>query len=163
MSSPSCPQHQTRSRSPAASCQPSHWRDLSTIRSTLQLVPHFPFTHLEIPKAFLVLNCPSHPAFPSIMPFSLIPKVQVFIHSPKVAPPTSAPPSAVPWVCVCVCVSTKSHAYSLVPGEPLFALPVLLEKITSSGSHFDCHHHHHDVVCNTFSGQSPSTAVTFLT
>lgn len=102
MSTPSCPQHQTRSRSPAASCQPSHWRDLSTIRSTLRLVPHFPFTHLEIPKAFLVLNCPSHPAFPSIMPFSLIPKVQVFIHSPKVAPPTSAPPMLFPGVCVCV-------------------------------------------------------------
>lgn len=108
MSSLSCPQHQTRSRSPAASCQPSHWRDLSTIRSTLRLVPHFPFTHLEIPKAFLVLNCPSHPAFPSIMPFSLIPKVQVFIHSPKVASPHLCPPQCCSLGGVYVCVLAQS-------------------------------------------------------
>lgn len=134
MSSLSCPQHQARSWSPAFSCQPSHWRDLSTTRSTLRIVPHFPFTHLEVSKAFLALSCPSPPAFPSTIPFSLIPKVQVFIHSPKVAPPTSGSPQRLfPGVCVYMCVLAQSlllaplcqvNPYSLGQSCPKRSLPL---------------------------------------
>lgn len=132
MSSPPCPQHQARSWSPAVSCQPSHWRDLSTIRSTLRMVPHFPFTHLEISKAFLALSCPSHPAFPSTVPFSLIPKAQVFIHSPKVAPPTSGfPPKGYSPGCVCVLAQSlllaplcQVNPHSLCQSCPKRSLPL---------------------------------------